>query len=364
MSTYTCSNCGSKFSGYGNICSMCRQTKELSEQQEKNRDQHRKLANEQEGALREATQNAQRLAQAQINAQLVIFAVNAKIEQERKNREEKLIQATLELRISDADVFNEGYNLEFINQFPNAFQGALDEFGKVTNLFYDHKYISENLKKAYNNGAWQRLSDDGVMAPCYEYIKSSAYNCGYERLGISGEFYIPRNINGVRTGFNYTISTRIYPKINGAFIIQNSSTGELFFQCDTLPFTNDDLNQSYLAGMKSYLSTQNTSELINHRIKEEQERQINAAAFAEKSRIENRNGNLFAVIILAAVAAGLWGVWYYFVGNWIIEKVVWIFSIINEYPKTVTFIGVLFLAWSGWIFLLGLLSWIYFWFIY
>lgn len=347
-----CLSCGQKFSGYGFKCASCLQTEELKKEHEKNREQERQLAATRDMHAREATRAAERIAQGHINVQLAILAVTAKIEDERRQREEKLIQATLELKISDADAYRQGYELDFLSAHPNAFLETLDASGVLTQFTYSDKFLSDSLCREYDTGAWQRLCDEGVdSGPGLEFMKNAAYRCGFAQLGLTTGVFIEWKVRGNKTGREYYFTTSPC-QAKDAEIYQDSESAILKFRYSKLPFDNQDVDNSFLSGVTDYLHSKNTPEAISSRKQEAEAQRRESEIAADEARRQDRMNNMIAFSMFGLLLLSGWALWHYFIAEWVVA-----------YPKIFSFAALLLLMWNGILFFLGLCGLIWYWFL-
>lgn len=280
MNTTNCYRCGHVFTGYGSLCSICKQTELLQEEAEKNRALQESIHNQNMALQRQAAQQAEYARQqaaydAQVNAQI-----------------------SAESGVRSDDAYQYGLNYISLNwALGNNQENLTITIGEDGGLWFTHSYPYHlpHLNQSFASGIRQSMGL--YMGPGRQFIEEMAYAAGFQIA--KGElpselFSLGGNgveIEGVKIDTN-TFSINLEKEINEA-------TGELIYRYQP-PFKDEKLNSLFVNGMHDGTAIMNVSELMEERLKNDVPKIQAARKKDEEDRLLSTiwYGTLWAVPIL------------------------------------------------------------------
>jgi hypothetical protein len=253
MNTTNCYRCGNVFTGYGSLCSICKQNELLKEEAEKNRALQESIHNQNMALQRQAAQ------QAEYARQEAIFARQEAADLARENA--RLIA---ESNISSDDAYNYGFKYITLNwsrgNNPHNLSITAGEDG-LLRADWISPYQLPHLYQSFSSGISEALGQ--YERPGREFIEKMAYVAGQEiAKGVLPSESFALGANGVEVE-GIEINTRGFA-INRETQI-NEVTGEISYKY-VPPFVDEKLNSLFADGMNHGAAELNTPELIHQRL--------------------------------------------------------------------------------------------------
>lgn len=281
-----CGGCGTIFytsNIFANKCNICQQTEAIEKQGRLAREQMENHRREQAYA-------------AENNARIVAQAEYARAE---AIREQTIVLS--EAAITSNEAYNYGYNYVDTNTGNEAnLHIEVTERGGLS-WTWNHVYHTERLRDQFRKGINDRLNRVPT-SNTYDTMKASAQQIG--KLNAEGTM---SSYFTLYTGV--VIAGKSIPSVaaNTHFkSVLDEQTGELKMTWDK-PFTNDELNDAYLAGVNEVHWKVNTTEMKQHRlITDVLELRVERMIGKSKKRL-NR---LFKVLIFLFPFLGLYTVFH------------------------------------------------------
>jgi hypothetical protein len=201
-----------------------------------------------------------------------------------------------EKNLSDQDAHNQGYSLQFLDNYPNAFKNSLSEDGRIAKIGFDNPYLLDKLNTAYANGIWARLKKyllpSGAIAGVKEIFIKQAYEAG---------------ANG-KKAFNFAVSLSIPDKhifttdSYAAAFSEDDKTGKIQVVQRPL-FVLQEITDAYEKGLDAYLKSVNTKEAIENRVRVHQE----ARKQATVGKVASKASEGVKAFIVSGLGGGLCG---------------------------------------------------------
>ena len=248
MNTTNCYRCQEIFTGYGSLCSKCKQTELIQEEHEKNRKLQESIHSQNMALQKQAAQQAEYARQeaeysSQINAQIAA-----------------------ESGVSSDDAYRYGLNYISLNWASGNNQENLSiTIGEDGGLWFTNSlpYQLPHLNQSFTSGISKSLGQ--YTGPGRQFIEEMAYAAGFQIAKSelpSESFALGGNgveIEGVKintSGFSINLEKEI-----------NEATGELIYKYVLPPFKDGKLNSLFGDGMRDGTAMMNTSELMVERLK-------------------------------------------------------------------------------------------------
>jgi hypothetical protein len=293
MNTTNCYRCGDVFTGYGSLCSICKQNELLKEEAEKNRALQESIHNQNMALQRQAAQ------QAEYARQEAIFARQEAADLARENA--RLIA---ESNISSDDAYNYGFKYITLNwsrgNNPHNLSITAGEDG-LLRADWISPYQLPHLYQSFSSGISEAL---GLYeTPGREFMEKMAYVAGQEiAKGVLPSESFALGANGVEVE-GIEINTRGFA-INRETQI-NEVTGEISYNY-VPPFVDEKLNSLFADGMNQGTAELNTPELIHQRLqaieelknKRLQEQEEEKRLKEKEKKLREKELKVFTVLVL------------------------------------------------------------------
>ncbi len=245
MTAKRCWSCGTTFySDYGAVkCNVCQQTETLT-----------RLSNQQAAdARRQAASDAQAAAR---HTQALVNAENARIDAINTQT-----QAIMESSIRPADAYKRGY------AYPDSEYRGLNPieldvwYLETGSLHYEwhHPYITPTLQQEFARGLADRLNK---IPNQFALLKSCAFEAGKGNANGTTKNQVCMTPGPVLGGIKIrtkTVDTKFYS-------VLDEKTGEIVMKWNK-PFSNEELNNQYAAGVQKVCDEVNKPDKMNYRLK-------------------------------------------------------------------------------------------------
>lgn len=253
MNTTNCYRCQNVFTGYGSLCSNCKQTELLQEEAEKNRRSQESIHSQNMALQRQAAQ------QAEYARQEAIYARQEAADIARENA--RLIA---ESNISSVDAYNYGFKYIALDWSRGNNPHNLSIIAGEDGLLWAdwiNPYQLPHLNQSFSSGISEALGQ--YKTPGREFIEKMSYDAGQEiaKGDLPSESF-SLGANGVEVE-GIEINTRGFA-INQETHI-NEVTGEISYKY-VPPFVDEKLNSLFADGMNQGTAELNTPELIHERL--------------------------------------------------------------------------------------------------
>jgi len=289
MNTTNCYRCQNIFTGYGSLCSNCKQTELLQEEAEKNRKSQESIHSQNMALQRQAAQ------QAEYARQEAEFYRQEAAELARENA-----RVLAESNVSSEDAYNYGFNYISLNWARgNNPQNLSITIGEDGCLKFSHSspYQLPHLNQSFTSGISQSLGQN-YRGPGRQYIEEMSKLAGYQiakgilpsesfSLGSDG-----KNVEGIEInteGYAISLLTDI-----------DEATGLLVYKYKE-PFKNEKLNSLFADGMNQGTAELNTPELIHQRlqaIEEWKNKRLQEKEEEKKNKRKEKNLKVIVALLL------------------------------------------------------------------
>lgn len=292
MNTTNCYRCQNVFTGYGSLCSNCKQTELLQEEAEKNRKLQESIHSQNMALQRQAAQ------QAEYARQEAEFYREEAAELARENA-----RVLAESNISSEDAYNYGFNYISLNwargNNPQKLSITIGEDGCLK-FSHSSPYQLPHLNQSFTSGISQSLGQN-YRGPGRQYIEEMSKLAGYQiakgvlpsesfSLGSGG-----KNIEGME------INTEGY---GISFLTDIDEVTGLLTYSYTQPFKNEKLNSLFSDGINQRAAELNTPELVRQRLQAMEEEKNQRLQEQEKNRKTRNLERVFVICVLFLAALG------------------------------------------------------------
>jgi hypothetical protein len=197
-------------------------------------------------------------------AQLQVVAAQLQIVEAQKAAAEMNLRIANEQSLTDQQAYDLGYQLDFLINNPNAFNGCLNENGEIYQIYFEAPYLLDRLKNSYAAGVWDRirieLNDSLIISGVSERLAEEAYKAG--RLA-SKIIYLEVPLHFLS---KINISTEKYEVTGSLYLYDRSSCIYIAdFEKIESPFQSKQIWSEYLRGLSDYLNEINSNNNVAER---------------------------------------------------------------------------------------------------